>query len=65
MKKILCVLLIVLMIPFAAAESELPDSSLKSATIRFAGDFVIHEPIFKSAERLARSGNSAHDYGRG
>lgn len=62
MKKILCVLLIVLMIPFAAAESELPDSSLKSATIRFAGDFVIHEPIFKSAERLARSGNSAHDY---
>ncbi|MBQ1258279.1 MAG: CapA family protein [Clostridia bacterium] len=62
MKKILCVLLIVLMIPFAAAESELPDRSLKSATIRFAGDFVIHEPIFKSAERLARSGNSAHDY---
>ncbi|MBQ4156873.1 MAG: CapA family protein [Clostridia bacterium] len=62
MKKLLCVLLLMCMFSYAAAESGFPDSSLKSATVRFAGDFVIHEPIFKSAERLARSGNSEHDY---
>jgi len=62
MKKLLCVLLLMCMFSYAAAESGFPDSGLKSATVRFAGDFVIHEPIFKSAERLARSGNSEHDY---
>lgn len=60
MKKLLCALLIAYMLPFAFAA--FAEDGLKSATIRFAGDFVIHEPIFKSAERLAKNGSSEHDY---
>lgn len=62
MKKLLCFLLLMCMLPFAKAESAFTDNRLKSATLRFIGDFVIHEPIFKSAERLARLENAEHDY---
>ena len=62
MKKLFFVLFLACALLASHAESAFPDDGLKSATIRFTGDFVIHEPIFKSAEKLARRGESEHAY---
>ncbi|MBQ1256198.1 MAG: CapA family protein [Clostridia bacterium] len=39
-----------------------PNSGLRSATIRTMGDFVIHEEVFLNAERLAKTTNYQYSY---
>lgn len=49
--------------PVVPANNQIvPDNGLRSATIRTMGDFVIHEEVFLSAERLARTTNYEYPY---
>lgn len=49
-------------LPTPAANTRTDSNGLRSATIRTAGDFVIHDVIFQSAARLAKQTNSSSPY---
>lgn len=49
-------------LPTPAANVRTDANGLRSATIRTAGDFVIHDVIFQSAARLAKQTNSSNPY---
>ena len=49
-------------LPTPAANVRTDANGLRSATIRTAGDFVIHDVIFQAAARLAKQTNSSNPY---
>lgn len=49
-------------LPTPAANVRTDANGLRSATIRTAGDFVIHDVIFQSAARLAKQTGSSNPY---